>query len=107
MSRSFEDLALMSLAKVSANKLNLRLLSRCRETLIPFVGAGLSADFGYPSWHKLIEDLAEPAGMASEIAVLLGRISSKRLRGGSATPYRINLTTRYARPFIRIAWSGP
>jgi phosphoserine phosphatase len=71
MSVPFEDLALTSLAKLSINKLNVRLLSRYRETLIPFIGAGLSADFGYPPWHRLIEDLAESAGFGSDVATLI------------------------------------
>jgi phosphoserine phosphatase len=71
MPLAFEDLALMSLAKLPVNRLNLRLLSHARETLIPFIGAGLSAEFGYPPWHKLIEDLADPSGQGPLIAMLL------------------------------------
>src|SRR5258708_6253786 len=68
---AFEDLALLSLAKVPVNRLNVRQLSRSRETLIPFIGAGLSADFGYPPWHRLVEDLAEPSGLGPDITKLL------------------------------------
>jgi HAD superfamily phosphoserine phosphatase-like hydrolase len=30
--------------------------------LVPFVGAGLSTDFGYPSWNELMLDLAKQTG---------------------------------------------
>jgi hypothetical protein len=47
------------LGRIGNNTQNLRLLVDCLDNLVPFVGAGLSSDFDYPSWNKLIEDLAD------------------------------------------------
>lgn len=37
----------------------------------PFVGAGFSRDFGYPSWETLMKDGAKRVGRESEIATLV------------------------------------
>ena len=39
--------------------------------LLPFVGAGLSMDMGFPSWEGFLEDLAAECGKSDEIAALL------------------------------------
>jgi hypothetical protein len=37
------------------------------------VGAGLSFDFGYPGWNKLLEDIADQEGRRSQVDRLLAR----------------------------------
>jgi HAD superfamily phosphoserine phosphatase-like hydrolase len=54
----FVEDALKILGNIGTNEQNLRLLFSCRDKLVPFVGAGLSTDFGYPGWNKLIQGLA-------------------------------------------------
>ena len=45
---------------VSSNQENFDFLIRLmrRNVVIPFIGAGLSANFGYPTWAKFLEDQA-------------------------------------------------
>jgi HAD superfamily phosphoserine phosphatase-like hydrolase len=67
----FVTSALVSLVDTPANRQNLKILDKCRGQLVPFVGAGLSADFGYPAWHKMLEDFANSAGVTAQVAPLL------------------------------------
>jgi hypothetical protein len=55
------------LGETGANAQNLELLLKYLDRLVPFVGAGLSFDFGYPSWSKLLQDLADQAGLRSQV----------------------------------------
>ncbi len=70
---AFVDEALKILGKAATNEQNLHMLFACRDKLIPFIGAGLSIDFGYPSWNKLLEGLAGQAGLTDEVKKLLAR----------------------------------
>lgn len=54
----FVEDALTILGHVGTNEQNLKLLFSYRDKLVPFVGAGLSTNFGYPGWNKLIQGLA-------------------------------------------------
>jgi HAD superfamily phosphoserine phosphatase-like hydrolase len=65
---AFLDDAKQALGLGDLNAKNLRLLDSCRANLLPFVGAGLSADFGYPSWNKLVNDLADEAGLSAQVS---------------------------------------
>jgi HAD superfamily phosphoserine phosphatase-like hydrolase len=53
------------------NALNLRLLLSNIEKVVPFVGAGLSTDFGYPGWVGLLSDLAKEAEQPDAVHRLL------------------------------------
>ncbi|MGH9433377.1 MAG: SUMF1/EgtB/PvdO family nonheme iron enzyme, partial [Terriglobia bacterium] len=59
------------LGETGANAQNLELLLKYLDRLVPFVGAGLSFDFGYPSWSKLLQDLADQAGVRPKVDALL------------------------------------
>jgi hypothetical protein len=41
--------ALEILGEIGSNRQNLELLRKAIDQLVPFVGAGMSADFGYPA----------------------------------------------------------
>jgi len=59
------------LGDIGNNAQNLRSLLECLDNVVPFVGAGLSFDFGYPSWDKLLEDLADEASLRTEVDAFL------------------------------------
>jgi HAD superfamily phosphoserine phosphatase-like hydrolase len=64
---TFVDDALRVLGNLGPNEQNLTILDSCRDRLIPFVGAGLSMHFGYPSWNTLLDDMAEQVGLGLEV----------------------------------------
>ncbi|MFN7919410.1 MAG: SIR2 family protein [Bryobacteraceae bacterium] len=64
------DEALAVLGDYGDNRRHLKDLEEHRGRLVPFVGAGLSVDFGYPNWAKLLEKLA-PKKVKSKVALLL------------------------------------
>lgn len=41
---------------VDVSLINLDSLKKCRN-IVPFIGAGLSVDFGYPTWQKFLQDV--------------------------------------------------
>jgi hypothetical protein len=51
------------LGRIGNNAQNVDLLLKYLDRLVPFVGAGLSSEFGYPRWNELLEDLADRAGL--------------------------------------------
>ncbi len=53
------------------NNLNLRLLEECNQQLAPFVGAGISMKFGYPSWHDLMVRLGRATDSLETVKSLL------------------------------------
>jgi predicted ATPase/predicted negative regulator of RcsB-dependent stress response len=57
---TFTDRALSILGRIGANEHNIALLEPHINKLVPFVGAGLSADFGYPQWKPLLQSMADP-----------------------------------------------
>jgi HAD superfamily phosphoserine phosphatase-like hydrolase len=61
------------LGGLGSNRQYLELLSMQCQKLVPFVGAGLSLEFGYPSWSKLLEDLGQQAGLAAQVQPLLAK----------------------------------
>jgi phosphoserine phosphatase len=66
--------ALKILGNTGTNSQNLDMLFSCRDTLVPFIGAGLSTDFGYPAWHHLIQGIAAQAAqpkLSSKVDSLL------------------------------------
>jgi hypothetical protein len=67
----FFDKALGILGDVGSNATNLRLLGECLDQLVPFVGAGLSADFGYPQWGQFLRDATDRFGLRAEVEPLL------------------------------------
>ena len=67
----FVDEALTILGNIGPNRQNLKILDDCRGRLVPFVGAGLSIPFGYPSWDRLLEDLATNVGLQNEVKLHL------------------------------------
>src|SRR6516165_1589578 len=65
------DVGLKILGELETNALSLEILLDHLDRLVPFVGAGLSFDFGYPSWTELLEDLADQAGLRDRVDSLL------------------------------------
>src|SRR5205085_11499507 len=63
----FVDDALKVLGDVGPNRQNLGIINSCHNKLIPFVGAGLSMHFGYPSWNTLLEEMADRVGLGTEV----------------------------------------
>src|SRR5579872_3509080 len=61
------------LGHIGNNAVNLELLLQHLDRLVPFVGAGLSSDFGYPSWNKLLQGLATQDGLRAQIDDLLAQ----------------------------------
>ena len=59
------------LGNIGTNAQNLELLLKYLDRLVPFVGAGLSFDFGYPSWSGLLKALADRACLRPQIDSLL------------------------------------
>jgi hypothetical protein len=64
-------LARLSSKTKGLNNASLKLLVDNAGNLTPFVGAGLSAPFGFPTWHSLLEQLSTSLGMEGEIKSLL------------------------------------
>jgi hypothetical protein len=67
----FSDKALGILGEIASNDTNLHLLDGCLPQLVPFVGAGLSADFGYPQWGLFLRKAACRFGLSSKVESLL------------------------------------
>ena len=65
--------ALSILGDIGDNTRNLQLLDPYIERLVPFVGAGLSADFGYPGWKKLLQSMAGRPDLGEKVHNLLAR----------------------------------
>src|ERR1700731_1460947 len=63
--------ALTILGDIGDNKLMLELLDPYIERLVPFVGAGLSANFGYPGWKKLLQGMAGRLNLRQQVDDLL------------------------------------
>ncbi len=62
-----------SLLNLPDNKIYLPMLVRQMSSagVVPFVGAGLSAPFGFPQWTKFLLDAAGPVGLAGPIQSLM------------------------------------
>jgi NB-ARC domain/TIR domain/SIR2-like domain len=71
MRTSFTEKALEILGDIGTNSSNLALLEECLRRLVPFVGAGLSVDFGYPTWGQFLQETAVKFGVGTRIASLL------------------------------------
>jgi len=67
MSEPFVDKTLAVLGQIGANATNLHLLCSHRDQIVPFVGAGLFIEFGYPSWSRFLEICAERFGLGSAV----------------------------------------
>lgn len=71
--RATEDI--MSIVKrISYNEANIRRLVQQAESplgVVPFVGAGLSIPFGFPSWTDFLVEIATTAGIKKQITTLL------------------------------------
>jgi hypothetical protein len=63
---TFVDNALAVLGDIGFNATNLHLLESHLDQVIPFVGAGLSCESGYPVWSRFLETAAERFGLGSE-----------------------------------------
>ena len=68
---AFVNRALAVLGEIRTNAANLRLLEPSLDKLAPFVGAGLSFEFGYPSWSQFLKDAADFLGLRSKVESLL------------------------------------
>jgi hypothetical protein len=64
---NFAQNALGILGDLGPNAQNLGILASCRDKIVPFVGAGLSIPFEYPSWNALLLDMAERVGIGNEV----------------------------------------
>ena len=62
-----------SLLNQPDNKIYLPMLVRQMSSagVVPFVGAGLSAPFGFPQWTKFLLEAAEPVGLVDPIQSLM------------------------------------
>jgi hypothetical protein len=67
----FFDKSLEILGEIGSNATNLRLLGECLDQLVPFIGAGLSADFGYPQWGQFLREAAGHFGLPTAVEPLL------------------------------------
>ena len=72
----FDD-GLDILGNIGSNKQNLELLFSCRDEIVPFIGAGLSAEFGYPSWDELIKKLADSVSQ-SDLSTRVRKLLAER-----------------------------
>jgi HAD superfamily phosphoserine phosphatase-like hydrolase len=70
---NFLEEALAILGNIGPNRQNLKILDDCRGRLVPFVGAGLSIPYGYPSWNQLLENLASHVGLQDEVRLHLDK----------------------------------
>ena len=73
MRTSFTEKALEILGDIGTNASNLVLLEECVQRLVPFVGAGLSVDFGYPLWGQFLQTTANEFGIGTVVADLLSK----------------------------------
>jgi HAD superfamily phosphoserine phosphatase-like hydrolase len=64
---SFVEDAGQILGDIASNRQNLEMLAENCHQVVPFVGAGLSLEFGYPSWGALLEELAHQAGLTGQV----------------------------------------
>ena len=67
---SAQDNSLKELEDIEDTKHNLRRLREQLQTqigIIPFVGAGLSMPFGFPSWSRFLIDQAKKSGIETKI----------------------------------------
>src|SRR5690349_2381959 len=71
---NFVDDALKVLGATGTNEQNLNILSSGLDRLVPFVGAGLSMQLGYPSWNSLLEDMAERVGLGTEVRAHVAKL---------------------------------
>src|SRR4051812_31134061 len=69
----FIDEALSILGDSPENRLHLGLLDPHIERLVPFVGAGLSADFDYRGWKELLQEIAGSSPIRARVDELLAR----------------------------------
>jgi len=67
----FSAKALGILEEIGSNATNVRLLGEYLDQVVPFVGAGLSADFDYPQWGRFLRDAAESFGLRSQVEPLV------------------------------------
>ena len=70
----FIENALGVLGNSGPNAQNLGIVNSCLDRLIPFVGAGLSIHFGYPSWNTLLEDMADQVGLGAEVRAHVAKL---------------------------------
>src|SRR5215207_4692192 len=62
-----------SLLNLPDNRIYLPMLVRQMSSagVVPFVGAGLSAPFGFPQWTKFLLEAATPVGLTDPIQTLM------------------------------------
>jgi len=71
---NFIESALAVLGNTGPNAQNLNMLDSCRDKLVPFVGAGLSIPFGYPSWNGVLEQMAVQIGLGDAVKSLISKL---------------------------------
>jgi len=71
---NFVHRAIQALGGMGPNIQNLSMLDSCRDKLVPFVGAGLSIHYGYPSWNSLLEMIAVPVGLGDAVRGHISRL---------------------------------
>lgn len=67
----FLDKTLAVLGQIGANRTNLIQLESCIEQIVPFVGAGLSLEFGYPGRTRFLKEAAPRFGLSAEVEACL------------------------------------
>jgi hypothetical protein len=70
---SFVEEAIKILGSVETNRTNLSLLNECIDQLVPFVGAGLSVGFGYPTWEQFLRNAGDHLRLRSQVDSFLAQ----------------------------------
>ncbi len=73
MRTSFKEKALKILGDSGGNASNLVLFEGCMQQLVPFVGAGLAVEFGYPLWGRFLQETADEFGLGIQVAALVAK----------------------------------
>ncbi|MGC2112374.1 MAG: SIR2 family protein [Candidatus Korobacteraceae bacterium] len=73
MPGAFAQKALEILGDIGTNFTNICKLEDCIEYLVPFVGAGLSSDLGYPMWAQFLSVTAGEFGCLSDVNRFLAK----------------------------------
>src|SRR5436305_8949496 len=69
----FAEKALGILEEIAHNKNNLQELDRWLLQIVPFVGAGLSIDFGYPLWEQFLREAAAQFNLCPTVEPYLAK----------------------------------
>jgi hypothetical protein len=72
------DKALQALGDNPTNVKDLSELEKNLRQLVPFVGAGLSADFDYPMWGQFLQETANESRIGEKVVACWQSTSMKK-----------------------------